>query len=436
MSRFDALTADQRLQWAANQLITERSTFWGGISHMPFVENPQKSDTLATDGFSVFFKPEFVETLDKENLIGVVLHEWLHPALDHFARSVGLEPDLANQAGDHEINHIIKKAGFKLPKDALCDPAFADMAMEQIYGELQKRRQKKGGQNNQQGNPAGQGGQQPPGSGQGAPNQPQRGTQPGQGQSQPQPGQQPGKGQGQGRQSWGQMIPPTNPDGTPASPADVSNLSNEWKQRVRIAAKVAQKSDSPGDTPGFVAELVENIRKPKADWRTELREFMSKVRPSSSTWRRPNRRMLSAGIHLPSTVKEGMREIVLAIDTSGSVNVEALEQFAGEMTAINEDLRPEKITIIYCDREIQGVVEVESGEEVKLEAPGRGGTDFRPVFEYVDQMEKEPACLVFFTDMENDKWPAREPEYPVLWASWGKKSWNDKAPFGRVVVVK
>ena len=432
MARFDNLTADQRLQWAANQLITERSAFWGGISHMPFVENPQKSETLATDGLSVFYKPEFVATLDKEDLIGVVLHGWLHPALDHFARSIGLEPDLANQAGDHEINHIIKKAGFKLPKDALCDPAYADMEMEKIYGELQKRRQKKGNQSGQQGN-LGQGSQQPPGSGQGAPGQPQQGQTPSQGQWQPASGQQPGQDQGQ---AWGQMLPPTNPDGTPASPADVSNLSGEWKQRVRIAAKIAQKSDAPGATPGFVAELVENIRKPKADWRTELREFMSKVRPSSSTWRRPNRRMLSAGIHLPSTVKEGMREIVLAIDTSGSVDTEALEQFAGEMTAINEDLRPEKITIIYCDRDIQGVVEIEAGEEVKLEAPGRGGTDFRPVFEYVAQLEKEPACLVFFTDMENTGWPETEPDYPVLWASWGKKSWNDKAPFGRVVVVK
>ena len=51
----------------------------------------------------------------------------------------------------------------------------------------------------------------------------------------------------------------------------------------------------------------------------------------------------------------------------------------------------------------------------KWEMTGGGGTDFRPVFRYVEEHpELDPNLLVFFTDGRGDR-PERAPAYPVMW---------------------
>ena len=64
---------------------------------------------------------------------------------------------------------------------------------------------------------------------------------------------------------------------------------------------------------------------------------------------------------------------------------------------------------------------------------GGGGTAFTPVFEWVaENLDEEPACLIYLTDLESYDTPD-DPGYPVLWAA--VETSRKDGPFGRTVKI-
>jgi predicted metal-dependent peptidase len=129
-----------------------------------------------------------------------------------------------------------------------------------------------------------------------------------------------------------------------------------------------------------------------------------------------------------------MGPLVVAIDTSGSVDDVLLGQCACEVNAIIDDVAPERVTILYADTHVRRADVYERGETVEVHHVGGGGTDFRPVFDYVAaDPDGPPAALVYLTDLDGD-FPEHAPEYPVLWAAPYPR-YVAGAPFGDVVDV-
>jgi Putative metallopeptidase domain len=93
--------------------------------------------TMATDGVSLYFNPEFVEKLSSAELIGTLAHEVMHPALQHHIRRGGRNPRRWNVACDYAINPMLFDAGLTLPKKALMDHRFRGMSAEEIYNRLE-----------------------------------------------------------------------------------------------------------------------------------------------------------------------------------------------------------------------------------------------------------------------------------------------------------
>src|ERR1700757_2030945 len=93
--------------------------------------------TMATDGVSLYFNPEFVETLSSAELIGTLAHEVMHPALQHHTRRAGRSPKRWNMACDYAINPMLRDAGLTLPKGVLDEAHFVDMTAEEIYNLLE-----------------------------------------------------------------------------------------------------------------------------------------------------------------------------------------------------------------------------------------------------------------------------------------------------------
>jgi predicted metal-dependent peptidase len=122
-----------------------------------------------------------------------------------------------------------------------------------------------------------------------------------------------------------------------------------------------------------------------------------------------------------------MGKVVLAIDTSASIDQVALSQFETEMQSILAEMQPEQTDVIYCDTKVQRTETFTAGETVALSAIGGGGTRFQPVF---DAVEEPPACLVYFTDLEAAM--PIEPGYPVLWAVCGSRI----AEFGETITLE
>jgi len=161
-----------------------------------------------------------------------------------------------------------------------------------------------------------------------------------------------------------------------------------------------------GQNAGALEEIIREVISPRIPWRTLLSNFVQTKRKSGQSWLPPNRRMLGQGIILPGYYEEVLR-VVVAIDTSGSISTEDLRVFCGAMKDILEGVKSE-MTVIQCDASIQEIKENITIDEIKeIQIKGRGGTDFRPVFEWVKMRSDEYDCLIYLTD-GNGTYPRSE----------------------------
>ena len=164
--------------------------------------------------------------------------------------------------------------------------------------------------------------------------------------------------------------------------------------------------------------------------------FIGGDQPDDYTFRKTNKKVwYTQGIYTPSIDKIGVGDVVVAIDTSGSVNTAELQQFLGELNNITEDHKPRSVTVITCDAKVQSVTRYEQGDIIdSIECTGRGGTRVSPVFDYIDEHQLPVDNMVYLTDMGIHDWPDDAPDYPVLWVS----TWTrcDETPFGETTRIE
>lgn len=421
-------TTAQKLTRARVQLLLTQP-FFGTLS-LRLKLIPGSLPTMATDGSRIVYNPAFVDELQPAELEGTLAHEVLHCALGHQCRRGERDPGLWNEAADFAINPILLGNGLTLPAGALIDSAFANLSAEEIYARLLRRTSEgNGAAKPQQQTHAGGGmATRPQGTHGAAPSNPkpdashepvsdQRGRTTGEaaGPASMRPG------------GFGEVWDATDEHGQTASPAEKRRQQHEWC----IAAEQALRSaNACGHDPAGLERPLTESRQSEQDWRAILRDFVAATTPSDYRWTPPNRRYIASGLYLPSVERRGLGEIVIAVDTSGSIGKCELEQFAGEISAISEETQPDAIHVVYCDGAVQSAQEFRASEPVRLEPKGGGGTDFRPVFEWVDKNDIAPTCFIYLTDLCCESYP-EIPEYPVLWVTDSRRT----APFGETVRI-
>lgn len=374
--------------------------FFGSLAlRLKIVADPS-CDALWTDGESLGYNPEYVQSITHAELKGVMAHEVLHCTNGHVWRKGARNHDKWNVAADLSINPIILGAGMVLPQGALDGTPYKGKSAEEIYTLL----------------PDGQGGGDPDGQGgSGSGNQ-------GSGSGQNQDDGDDGSNGGQSNKpaSFGEVRDAPNADTT-------DELAAQWHQSTLQAAQAAK---SMGQLPAGLERLIEEIKHPPQDWRALLRRFVQSSMADDYSWKMPNTRFIFAGLYMPALKSESLPPIVVAVDTSGSIDEATLSAFAAEINAIAEEAQPEAVHVVYCDAGINGERRFERGDLITLENMGGGGTDFRPVFEWVEQEGIIPSCLIYLTDLEGT-FPAAPPGYPVLWGATSR--WE--APWGETVRV-
>lgn len=420
------LIIEQKLSRARTQLLLNQP-FFGTLCLRLKLEASTTFPTMATDGRRLVYSPAFVEKLTPVELEGVLAHEVMHCALAHHCRRGERDARLWNQAADYAINPILIGNGMSLPKDALIDPQFADLGAEEIYARLSKR---VGGSDSSESQPQSNGQSNASGAGAGSAQASSDLIQQAPAAARPEPdmGSAPSADPGGAREGgFGEVLDAVGEDDRPASQAELSRQRHEWA----IAAEQAIRSAKTcGREPGGMERPLQDARESKQDWRAILRDFIGACDPSDYRWSPPNRRFVSSGLYLPSVERSGVGEIVIVVDTSGSIGEQELEQFAGEINEISSGAQPSAMYVIYCDAEVQSVEEFSASEPIMLSPKGGGGTDFVPPFRWVEENGLEPGCLIYLTDLCCDSFPER-PEYPVLWVTDSRKS----APFGRTLHV-
>jgi predicted metal-dependent peptidase len=206
---------------------------------------------------------------------------------------------------------------------------------------------------------------------------------------------------------------------------EAANLHRQIAQARDIARAAGTLSESMARFVG--AELT-----PKVQWQDRLRSFFTKRARSDRSWARPSRRMIGQGFLMPSFDGEGMDDVIVAVDLSGSVTPDELQEFLTELRAIKTDCNPTVTHVIYFTSVVTKYESFGQDDELMLSPDGTGGTAFSPIFRYAREHDIEPACAVVLTDLYcGDFGPV--PAYPVLWVSTGAPG---PTPFGEVLMLR
>jgi len=358
-----------------------------------------KTPTAKTNGRDEWYGEKFVDGLNDPELRFLILHEVYHKLYRHLVtwrHLYDVDADLANKACDYVINLKLyddnKQDGFAvMPKGGLLDEKYRGLHAGEVFKLLQQEQEEGGGN----------------------------------GKGKPEEGEGGGASGSMDEHDW---------DGAQElSEEEKKQLERELDEAIRQGALVAGKTGTGG------MRGLEELLKAKVDWREQLREFVSEicVGKDMSTWRRPNRRFISEGVYLPSSISESMGELVIAVDTSGSIGQKELSQFMGECKVIFDSVRPETVRILYWDTAICGD-EVYKQEELEriLDATkpkGGGGTDINCVTTYLKDKNVKPEAVIVFTDGYLGGGWGSWSGIPLLWCFIDNRSANP--PYGKKLFV-
>ena len=408
---------ETKLARARTKLIMDKPFLGALVLRLPMrAAEPKWCPTSATDARHFYYNPDYIDALNLEQVQFVLAHEALHCALSHFARRQHRNKYRWDLACDYAINPLLHKDGLTPPPGVWVDESHEGLTAEEIYptidenntdepmdrhiyeGEQQGQADGQCSSPTEQPNEAGdKPGQTCEQSGQ---NQPQ----PDQGQPEPQPG--------------GASQPP------PLTDTERQNLEAQWQQRL---AGAAQQALQAGKLGGAMARLVDHLLQPQLPWRMLLARYLTMTARDDYTYMRPSRRDEGAAI-FPS-LRSAQLEIVVAIDTSGSVSDKEIAQCVAEINALKGQMQA-RITFLACDAKLADdgpwIYEPWENFTAPHEFTGGGGTSFKPVFEYVEREMQPPDLLVYFTDAAGE-FPEIVPPYPVIWLVKGK----EKVPWGQ-----
>lgn len=431
-----------KLAAARTRLILDKPFLGALVLRLPMIEAGPWCKTTATDMKSFYYNPAYIDKLSLSQVEFVLAHEALHCALTHFVRRGHRIQRKWDLACDFAINPILMNDGLQPPPEAVVLNQFENMSAEEIYPCLDDSldnetldqhlydNNAEGGQGGQSNEPppedssqddkgkpgsGGQPGDKEPDQGGSQPKlQPQQGESGDKARPQPQQGE---SGQKAGESSQDDALP------VPLTAQEREELAQKWQQYLASAAQQAQQAGKLG---GAMARMVDAWLEPRLPWRTLLAHYFFDQARNDYNYMRPSRR--EGDMILPS-LKSSQCDLVVAIDTSGSIGEEELSEFLSEINAIKGAL-PVRITLLACDAKLaeDGPWVFEPWEEFRLPRTfeGGGGTDFAPVFEWVEHENLRPDALVYFTDADAE-FPKEPPSYPVIWLVKGKKP----APWGK-----
>ncbi|NWG26893.1 MAG: hypothetical protein HXY30_21150, partial [Pseudorhodoplanes sp.] len=317
-----------------NFILTDGTMFASMISQMQKIEDkemPTIASVIKNGRILLHYNPDYLDKLTIIEAKAVMEHECMHIAMEHHFRAKNFNMKLWNVATDLAINQHIHG----LPKGTLTiENVFQDKARaitrketaEYYYNELTKDKAAQ-----------------------------QRTV-------------------GEGKCGCGEQFECDNSGGDGIG----EELAKELvKQVVKQAVTEAQ-----GRIPENMEKIVADLLKPSIiPWQQILKQFVSNSvkAGSKASWKRPNRRY--GGVQ-KGRISDRIISLVVAIDTSGSIDDDMLGQFIDEIKTIQSCYKS-VIHVIECDAKVHRCYKLQKYDKVKRDIKGGGGTDFAPVFQYL-----------------------------------------------------
>ena len=389
---------ETRIKRGHMTLMKHRDTaLYSGVMLMGSSEVADNVPTAYTDGVNKKYGRKFLESIaDESKVRGLILHENLHVALKQITHGRSMfkdNPKLANLAADFVVNDVIvniiatlpnsRERLVELPDGGFYDPMFHDWSMRQVFNYLKKNCKDKNSEKD---------------------------------------GEVEVNGKTYDLSNGDEHDFPTE--------GDTKDINDKVDRALREGGMLA------GRMGGNMPRVISDLLTPKVDWREALREFVSSAMKGKDefTWRRMNKRHLANDVYLPSMENETIGEIIVAIDTSGSIGSHEITEFATELASICDAVSPERVRVLWWDTKVHGeqIFDGQYNDIASLLKPrGGGGTRASCVNEYINQEKLTAECVLMFTDgyLESDlHWAI---SCPTLWMITRNNSFEP--PMGKSV---
>lgn len=397
------MTHLDKIQKAKARLMLEHPYF-GTIASSLKLEKNNELLTFLSDGETLRYNSEYIDRLNVSEVEFVMANGAMHAVLKHQDRSAGRTQWLWQTATDYVVNSMLVTNGMQLPEYVNHEHKFDGMYAEEVYQMLRDEMM-----NDEFGM-----------------------------EEQIEQITESDDVHNENLQMQKEMTPSLDAEQTEQdstsddkqempAPQNMEALKEELKEQFE---QIFQKLNRQGTLPKDLKFVVPEYFSHKVDWREFLYGYIAAYAKSTYSFVPPNMKYLYRGIYLPSLSSDLLR-IVIAVDTSGSVDESLLSTFLGEVSSIMQSYPNYEIDLITADAKIQSHKVFLPGEALDYEVSGGGGTDFRPVFEYIDQQINYPTLLLYFTDGLGT-FPKTEPSYDVMWVMPEEVD----VPFGEIMVLE
>jgi predicted metal-dependent peptidase len=396
-----------------NFVIFKKYPLFGSLLTKLSVVRTTDLPTMAVDADgNIFMNPDFTLSLSFDEVIGVLCHEVMHIGTLSLFRIQNRDMRLWNVATDYMINRALTQDGFKLPKGGLIPDMKNDQIVlepsmlpgltippgkkfiikdlkhkteEHVYNELLKIKKELGDQ------------------GEDFADQMEK------------------LKEQLDKHIYKGMDKPKPDEGEENKvQSDAGRGENYWKDQVEAASLEAKERGggvgASGES-GVGRGMVDAAMKPKVNWKEILRNFFTKT-SSVYTWSRPAKRALGAGYYAPKVVPKPDIDIVVAIDTSGSIDDETFKQFLAEIKSILHNTgNKTKVKLLLFHSSVYDEVDLTPQnitQAIGKIKPESGGTTFSSVAQYIKKHNIKPKATVYLTDGYNDSSSFDVPDGPRL----------------------
>lgn len=196
---------------------------------------------------------------------------------------------------------------------------------------------------------------------------------------------------------------------------------------------------------GNLKRLLDALNRPKINWKAQLKRFI-KHSIEKTDYAIPYKRFIHDDLYLPGPVPEdnALKNVVLAVDTSGSVSTEQLTMFISEIKGILRAYTIQDVYLIAYDSSFKDsdVKKFRNSRSIKLpDMEGGGGTSFVPAFDWTNRIllkrGKKLGVFIYFTDSYEQFPPKKMVPWhrQVIWFVVNS-DYETKIPFGHVIHIQ
>ena len=385
------------------------------MMQLPISVSHEEKTTVQANDLDIIINPDYLAGLTKKQQLYAMSQLAWHMALgDPVTVQDAEHKNLFNLASDIYIDKMMMADhGRVLERVPDCDPRyfnrsdFDGLTRDEIYRKLIEEQDESDDSQNDS-SPSGSIGndltKSRPGDvqGDGSPNQSDGDNQEGEGQPSPQP--------------MGQQ--------------ELKEKLEDLVKNAAMQAKLAGKNIPPG-----IQQQLDAIYNPQIPWHQVLERVVGSFKREDYSWSRFHKGMFAHGYIIPTLYNESIGEVVVAVDTSGSISNEAYQHILGNLQFIHANLSPSKLHLVQFTDSIHNTMVSEEGDDLNEDIFKRvnGGTDVNPVFDWVENNGIKPEIMIVFTDMYMPK-VKHDPSYPVIWGVIDNPSCD--IPFGDRVDIK